>query len=263
MAADGLQGVTVLVTRPAHQAEHLCQLIEAQGGSVFRFPLLSIAAPSDPQALDAIVSRLAQFEIAIFISPNAVEFGMQAIESRGGLPPSIKIAAVGQGSARSLEQQGIKTDIFPTQQFNSEAVLAMTEMQSVAGKRIVIFRGEGGRELLAETLRERGAQVEYAECYRREKPKQDIKELSSQLSQGNIDIITLTSSESLQNLYDLVQEPGRSSLLTLPVVVISDRTQQLAKQLGFQQPAIVADKAGDEAMVQALLNWRTDAAMKH
>jgi len=263
VAVDGLQGVTVLVTRPAHQAEHLCQLIEAHGGVAIRFPLLTIKGPSNPQALDEIMGRLAEFDIAIFISPNAVEFGMQAIESHDGLPPSIKIAAVGQGSARSLAQLGIKTDIFPTQQFNSEALLAMEEMQGVAEKRVVIFRGEGGRELLAEILRERGAHVEYAECYRREKPRLDTKELASQLSQGNIDIITLTSSESLQNLYDLAQEPARSSLLTLPVVVISERTQLLAKQLGFQQPAIIAEKAGDEAIVQALLNWRADAAMKH
>ncbi|WP_455221065.1 uroporphyrinogen-III synthase [Kaarinaea lacus] len=263
VVANGLQGVTVLVTRPAHQVEHLCQLIEAQEGTVFRFPLLSIKGPSHPEALVNIVQRLPQFDIAIFISPNAVDFGVQAIQKHNGLPATIKIAAVGQGSVRQLAQLGIRTDIFPKQQFNSEALLAMDEMQSVAGKHIVIFRGEGGRELLADTLRARGAHVEYAECYRREKPKQDANELAGQLSQGNIDIITLTSSESLQNLYDLVQEPARSSLLKLPIVVISERTQQQAKQLGFQLPAIIANKAGDEELVQALINWRSEAAMNN
>ncbi|KPJ97073.1 MAG: hypothetical protein AMJ55_00515 [Gammaproteobacteria bacterium SG8_15] len=244
---NSLKGVTVLVTRPAHQAEHLCQLIKEEGGSAVRFPLLSIAEPTDREALKNVTRRLADFDMVIFISPNAVDKGMLVIEEHGGLPESIRVAAVGKGSARHLEKLGIKTDIFPSQQFNSEALLAMEEMQSVAGKHIVIYRGEGGRELLANTLRARGAKVEYAECYR----------LAKQLLHGNIDIITVTSSESLQNLYDLVPKPARSALLQLPLIVVSDRTQKLAEELGFKQPAIIAQKPGDEEMVQAMVNWRT------
>jgi len=252
-----LEDVTVLVSRPAHQAEHLCQLIKEEGGSAFRFPLLSIAEPADREALQNITRRLTDFDMVIFISPNAVDKGMQVIQEHGGLPESIRVAAVGKGSARHLENFGIKTDIFPSQQFNSEALLAMDEMQSVAGKHIVIYRGEGGRELLANTLRARGAKVEYAECYRREIPTHDPDELAKQLLQGGIDIITVTSSESLQNLYDLVPKSARSALLQLPLIVVSDRTQKLAQELGFKQPAIVAQKPGDEEMVQAMVNWRT------
>ncbi|WP_455209350.1 uroporphyrinogen-III synthase [Kaarinaea lacus] len=259
--AKPLDGVTVLVTRPAHQALHLCNLIEAQGGTALQFPLLAIIEPSDPAALRSITQRLAEFDIVIFISPNAVDRGMQIIEELGGLPDGIKVAAVGQGSARHLDQRGIRTDIFPSQQFNSEALLAMEEMQSVGGKRIVIYRGEGGRELLATTLRERGAAVEYAECYRREKPDNDPKELVKQLSQGEIDIVTVTSNESLQNLYDLVAGPAHSVLLQLPIIALSERTSRLAQELGFKLPAIIAEKPVDEEIVRAIVNWRLQVSM--
>lgn len=258
VVVKSLEGVTVLVTRPEHQAEHICQLIAAEGGSTFRLPLITIAEPTDPETLNNITRRLADFDMIIFISPNAVERGMQVIQAHGGLPETSRIAAVGKGSVRQLEKFGIKTDIFPTQQYNSEALLSMEEMQSVAGKRIVIYRGEGGRELLADTLRARGAQVEYAECYRREKPQYDPKDLARQLSQDKIDIIIVTSSESLQNLYNLVPEPARAKLLQLPLVVVSERTQKLAQELGFNRPAIIANKAGDEDIVNALINWHLE-----
>ena len=245
----------MLVTRPLHQAENICSLIESQGGTVHRFPVIEIAEPRDTAKLVGILQRLNEFDIAIFISPNAVERGIKAIMEQGGLPDHIKVAAVGKGSARELSKQGVSVDVFPTHQFNSEALLEMTEMQSVSGKRIIIFRGEGGRELLADTLSSRGAIVEYAECYRRIKPSIDTNDLVNQLSEGRLDIITVTSNEGLKNLYDLVDEPGRSDLLKLPLTVVSERTRQLAQKLGFIIPAIIADNASDEMLVQAIAHW--------
>jgi len=255
-----LDGVTVLVTRPLHQAENLCSLIESHGGKVQRFPVLEITGPRDKAKLKGILRQLKEYDITIFISPNAVERGIQAIMEQGGLPEHIKVAAVGKGSAKQLIKRGIKVDIFPDQQFNSEALLAMKEMQSVSGKRIIIFRGEGGRELLAETLRLRGAVVNYAECYRRTKPSVDTNELVEQLSQGSLDVITVTSNEGLKNLYDMVGGPGRSDLLKLPLTVVSERTRQLAQELGFKIPAVVAENASDEMLVQAIVHWQESRA---
>jgi uroporphyrinogen-III synthase len=141
-----LAGVTVVVTRPVHQAEKLCQLIESRGGNVLRFPTLEITAPGNQAILAEIIQRLADFNIAIFISPNAVEWGMKFIHKTGQLPTQLKIAAVGQGTANKLSALARPADIFPTEQFNSEALLAMDELGDVSGKHIVIFRGEGGRE---------------------------------------------------------------------------------------------------------------------
>ncbi|MGD8559632.1 MAG: uroporphyrinogen-III synthase, partial [Gammaproteobacteria bacterium] len=135
-------GATVVVTRPAHQADGLCQLVEQHGGTALRFPVLDITGPDDEASVVAMIQRLAEFDMAIFISPNAVQWGMKLA---GALPPALKIAAVGKGSARELMQRGIEPDIFPSQQFNSEALLAMDAMRDVTDQRIVIFRGVGGR----------------------------------------------------------------------------------------------------------------------
>ena len=254
-----LDEVTVLVTRPAHQAEKLCHLIEDQGGTALRFPVIEIAEPRDSDKLNTVIGQLNEYNIAIFISPNAVERAYRLVMDHGGWPDKLKIAAVGKGSAKALEKKGMVVDFFPDQQFNSEALLAMEDMQSVSGKRIVIFRGEGGRELLADTLRSRGARVDYAECYRRVKPDTDASELKKHLSSHAIDVITVTSDEGLQNLYDMVDSSVRPTLLHLPLVVVSERTKKLSQALGFQVPAMVAKNASDDMLVQALINWKQQA----
>jgi uroporphyrinogen-III synthase len=246
----------ILVTRPVHQAEHLCALIEARGGRAIRFPVLEILEPRDTAPLNALVERLDEFDIAIFISPNAVDRAMNFILAQRPLPAQLQLAAVGQGSARELERFGYHVDIAPPRKFNSEALLELDAMQDVAGKRIVIFRGEGGRELLADTLRERGAEVEYAEVYRRGLPRHDITQLLHDWARGGIDVIVVTSSEGLRNLFDMVGKLGQQWLRKSHLVVVSERTAQLAKELGFKHPCIIVDEASDEGIVEAIAAWR-------
>jgi len=149
-----LAGRTVLVTRPARQAAALVQAIRAAGGTAFEFPALDVAAvPLDE--LSVPLARLAEADIAIFISPNAAQFGMDAIRTGGTLPDAIGVFAVGPGTARALQAQGVGGIITPDGH-DSEALLALPQLQDVAGKRVVIVRGVGGRVLLAETLRKRG-----------------------------------------------------------------------------------------------------------
>ena len=257
--AETLAGITVVVTRPAHQAQPLCQLIEANGGTILRFPVLEIAGPRDATVVTETVRHLAEFDIAIFISPNAVQWGMKFVAASGGFPLGIQVAAVGRGSARELAKNGIEPDIFPSQQYNSEALLAMHQMQQVAGKRIIIFRGESGRELLADSLRERGAVVEYVECYRRVQPDIDPAPLVESLNRDKVDIITVTSNEGLQNLVNMVSDSARSKLMALPLIVVSERSQILASELGFQGPVIVSKQPSDEALLNAIIDWHTDS----
>ncbi|TAN72523.1 MAG: uroporphyrinogen-III synthase, partial [Gallionella sp.] len=188
-----LKGLKIAVTRPRDQSVQLVQRIEQAGGIPVLFPLLDIAAAEDPQTLHQQVSRLAQFDLAIFISPNAVQYGMAAIRSTGAPPPELKIATVGQGSAKALRELGIGNIIAPTERFDSEGLLALPELQNVAGWKVIIFRGDGGRELLGDTLKARGATVEYAACYRRSKPQQDAGALLDAVP----DALTVTSSEAL------------------------------------------------------------------
>ena len=265
-----LTGLKIVVTRPRDQAAQLARSIEHAGGVPLLFPLLDIAAVQDTKTLHEQVSRLAQFDLAIFISPNAVNYGIAAIraalspspshasgrgvrdsagEGSSALPPTLKIATVGQGSAKALRESGIANVIAPTGRFDSAALLALPELQDVAGWRVMIFRGDGGRELLGDTLRARGAAVEYATCYQRGKPQQDAGAL---LSAGP-DAITVTSSEALGYLWQMLNDSGRAALRNTPLFVPHPRIAELAREQGWLQVQVTA--SGDDGMLSALITW--------
>lgn len=256
VAADALHGVGVLVTRPRHQAEPLCSLVEQAGGEAIRFPVLEITDPGDSAALNQCLDQLANYQIAIFISANAVRYAMSHIQARAGLPAGLRIAAIGRASARELKHMGVEVTDCPPRQFDSEALLALPGFANVEGQRILIFRGEGGREHLATVLRERGATVDYAEVYRRVKPDADTSSLLQRWARGEIQVITLTSAEALRNLYELVGKLGRQWLLHTDLIVASERIQQQAQALGLSASIIVASNASDAAMLESLVQWR-------
>ncbi|MFO7592613.1 MAG: uroporphyrinogen-III synthase [Pseudomonadota bacterium] len=250
---NSLSGIGVLVTRPAHQADPLCDRITEAGGQPVRFPLLKILDNSNSPPVRQQLQRLADYQIAIFVSPNAVQFGLAAIARLGGLPEGLKLAAVGRGTARRLQKQlGRAPDLVPEEQFTSEGLLALPGLHGVAGKRILILRGNGGRELLAKTLRERGAEVDYAEVYRRETPEADAADPGWL---DKTDIITLTSSEALENLVSLAEPEQCARLLGKPLVVVSERTETLARELGFHSSVLVAYQASDEAILETIIAW--------
>ena len=251
-----LAGVRVLVTRPRDQAENLAHLIESCGGEAIRFPVIEITEPQDTQALFAVIGRLKDFALAVFISPNAVNRAMNLILARGGLPPTLRVACVGRGSARELKHFGIENIIVPPGRFDSEALLELPELQQVAGKRIVIFRGDGGRELLGDTLKARSAEIEYAECYRRVRPNTDMTPLLRRWARGEIDIVSVTSADGLHNLFDMVGKAGQQWLIRTPIIVVSERMAEVCRELGFKSAPRVAATASDEAILEALQAWR-------
>ncbi len=252
-----LRGLGVMVTRPAHQAEPLCQLIEAAGGRPYRFPLLEIHPPESPRhILQSQIERLTEFDMAIFISPNAVERGIKLIQERGHLPGKLKLATVGRGSARLMTQLlGRKPDICAPPPFNSEALLTNTGMQNLSDRNIIIFRGNGGREMLAETLRSRGAKVEYCEVYRRTCPDTEPTTLTQAWEQGKINVITITSGEGLRNLVHLAGSVNRHWLFQTPLVLINRRLAALARELGFDQQLLITNEASDSAMIETIDTW--------
>ncbi len=251
-----LNGVCVLVTRPAPQAVPLAQLIQQAGGVARLFPVVEIIDPEDNCPLYRIVDRLDHIDLAIFISPNAVIRAMRLILSRGTLPVNLQLACVGRGSARELHQLGYTDVIAPLDRANSEALLALPAMQPVAGKKIVIFRGDGGREMLGATLSARGASVEYVECYRRVRPEVDATPLIHDWRQGGVDIVSITSTQGLKNLYAMLADAGRPSLLNTPIVVLSERTARTCRELGFTTEPMVTADASDAAILQTIQAWR-------
>ncbi|MDP1996441.1 MAG: uroporphyrinogen-III synthase [Gallionella sp.] len=242
-----LAGLKIVVTRPREQAMQLTQDIERFGGKALLFPLLHIAPAADQTALREQISRIAQFDLAIFISPNAVQYGMAAIRAAGDLPPALKIATVGQGSAKALRELGIADIIAPTENFDSEGLLALPELQNIAGWRVLIFRGDGGRELLGNTLKARGAIVEYVTCYQRSKPQLDVAALLNDAP----DVITVTSSEALDYLWQMLDGNARAVLRDMPLFVPHKRIAELAHQQGWRQ--VLFTGAGDDGLVSGLV----------
>lgn len=247
-----LTGRSIVVTRPARQAAGLVALIESAGGRAIRFPALDIE-PVDSPALDGVAKTLTSYDLAIFISRNAVEEGLARVRKVGAWPAGLAAAAVGAATRQALEAHGVANVIAPAGQADSEALLALAPLQAVSGRRIVVFRGIGGRESIAEELRARGAVVDYAECYRRVRPKSDAQPLIDAWRHGAVHAVTVSSAEGLANLDALLGAPGKDLLTTTPVFVPHPRVAEAARLLGVAK-AVVAGPA-DNDMLRALVAY--------
>ena len=240
-----LQNKTILITRPEALADSLLQRIKKAGGIAQHYPVLRINGIEESADLSSSINNLSTFDIAIFISPTAVQKTLEKIKP---LPEHLALAVIGRSTEAMLKKWGYQAQIIPDD-FNSESLLQHPSLQQdkIIDKSIVIFRGVGGRDLLSNTLTQRGANVIYIETYKRE--KNPLASLSlEQLS--HLDALTVTSNEGLQNLFDLTDD--KSSLTELPIFVPGDRAQQLAKSLGFSH-IIQASNATDDACLESLI----------
>ena len=250
-AKKQLDGINILVTRPIHQSTFLAEGIRAMGGNPILLPVLEITDVKDLNPLIDLISRLDEFDWAIFVSPNAVNKAMQLIGKQRILPPYIRFSAVGKGSADALKHYGVNEVLVPVEHFDSEALLQQEQLQDMAGKRVVIFRGNGGRELLGDTLIQRGASLEYAECYQRRKPDIDTTSLLSAWMQGEIHAVIITSSEGLHNLFDIIGKLGQQLLKSTPVFTVHERIARTAKKLGLRK-IVKSTSTGDEGLLECL-----------
>ena len=246
-----LAGRGIVVTRPITQVETLAQGIRAAGGDALVFPAMEIVPISDA-AFAACIDQLPTFDAAIFISPNAARHGLAALKAQREWPEYLKIFALGPGTARELAQHGLTEIIQPDGQ-DTEALLALPQLNHVAGQRIVIFRGVGGRELLADTLKARGAQTTYAECYRRVRPERDAQPLMQRWRAGQIHAVTIHSAETLHNLAHMVGEPGLAYLRSTPFFVPHEKIAQAARVLGIRQ--VIATAGSDTGLLAGLITW--------
>lgn len=247
-----LNGSHVLVTRPAHQAENLCHLITEQRGVAIRFPTLAIVAVDNAGAIQNTLAHLDKYQWLVFISANAVRMHSYYVDD-GRIKKSgaVQIAAIGRVTAQALALAGLPVDLVPENGYDSEALLAMPQMQQMDGQHCLIVRGEGGRDELATTLRNRGAYVDYLDVYKRIIPGIDRSEVSLLLAKNNLDVITITSGEALQNLLIMLEEKHHQRLLAIPLVVVSNRIRQIAADMGFKRIA-VTNSPSDEAILETV-----------
>lgn len=254
--ARPLAGRTIVVTRPQAQAAGLAMAIEAAGGQVLIFPLLHIEA-ADPAQVEAAAAHLADYAIAFFVSPNAVAHALPALLAAAPWPGGLTPAAVGVGTETALARFGIAGVVAPQVRFDSEALLELPEFaaEKVRGKRVAIFRGDGGRELVADTLRERGASVDYVTCYHRRVPAGGAAPLVAAWAAGRLDGIVISSSEGLRNLWDMLDESCRQRLVHTPLFVPHARIAEAAHGLGLSR--VVLTSPADAGLLAGLCayNW--------
>ncbi len=271
--ADLPQIYCVVITRPEAQAAPWAEHLQTLGFNCARMNLLAVSAVEDEAKIRAIKNKILDFDLyqkAIFVSQNAVDFGMRWLEDYWPqLPMGISYFAVGATTAKKLTGYGVVVQDLASSTsggMTSEDLLSAEHLQHVDGEKILIFRGCGGRGHLAEELRKRGAQVEYCELYERALPLMAAEQLRQLIATNETAhaqmIVSLHSGESLQNLLAVVaqlapteQQTARAWLLGTLILVPSQRIVGAAQAAGFKR-IICAENATDNAMTAALLDYR-------
>ena len=250
-----LAGKKILVTRPQYQSETLCKMIENEGGEAIRLPVIGIRPPPDPDTLRRLLARVGDYDIGVFISQNAVIHTLELLNKEIHALYNLKLVAVGKGTARLLKQAGF-SDVSHTDSIaSSETLLELPVLQAsrLKGTRIIIFRGIGGREFLADMLAERGAVVDYAEVYQRVPVRYENRILDKIWLNDRPDYVVVTSSEGLQYLFDMLDSQLKTILLATQLVVLGSRMAELAVKLGFSKMPVIAEETSDKGLLQAIL----------
>jgi uroporphyrinogen-III synthase len=258
---SALQGVGVLVTRPEQQAMALCRLLEIQGASTLRLPAVEIKPIGNRRETTAQLGAVAEFDVIIFTSANAVRFGASLLDQKRDLT----LAAVGPATARALNQAGYRVSVQPPSRgtFDSEGLLQHPRLEHPAGRRILIIKGSDGRPFLQAELARRGAQVVAADVYQRVPTSPDPAVLSALLasfSAGAVQVITATSLEIAGNLLSLATPALRREFERVHWLVPGGRIAAGLRERGLSSPLVQADSAEDHDLVAALIRWRSSVS---
>ena len=253
----GLGGRGILLLRPGALAAAIARRVRERGGEPLIFPVMEIQPPSDTARLAGIIDRLDGASLAIFISPTAVERGMAHVRLYRDWPAGLRVAAVGPATAAALARRGFRDVIVSAEGADSEALLARAELAAVRDSTVVIFRGEGGRPVLGDALRARGAQVEYAECYRRVRPQGVPHELLAHIAAGHAHAVCAWSAEAWESGSALLEAAAREGdgpsvaerFRALPAFVPHER---IAAQIARSGSQAIVLAGGDASMIEGM-----------
>jgi uroporphyrinogen-III synthase len=257
MSGDALRGLTVLVTRPQGLGEDLVQAIESRGGVALLLPAIAIEPLQPDTSQLADLATLPAGGLVIFASRNAVAWGARYLPQ-----PRPRVAAIGPSTANALEDLGLTPDVRPTG-FTTEHLLEQAEFANLAGVRVFIIRGEGGREALAAGLKARGARVRYLDVYRRRAALLEPtrrEQILARWAAGEIHLYTATSGDIFRNLCEILGPEGEPLLKRTPLVTVSERVLQLAKEWGHAATRLLAEGPDDHSLAEAIARWHAAGA---
>jgi uroporphyrinogen-III synthase len=238
-----LAGLHILNTRPAHQSAELSAALKATGAHSREIPLIAVTTLELSATENRLLMNLDYYAGVFFVSANAARLGLNAVDNIWPQwPYKLPTFAVGERTAAVLRHAALTVHV-PTQE-NSEGLLALPELQNVHGQKFLIFRGDGGRELLINTLRDRAASVDVIALYRRELPAAAATQW--QALKQKPDIVILTSPDALRHWQTVA---GAEAVAPLWLVV-SPRMQALAEAAGAR--SITAQGADITSLLTAL-----------
>lgn len=246
----------VLVTRPAGQADTLLGALRDEGFATLHWPLLRIEALEPLPATERQkLLDLDRYDHLVFISGNAARMGLRCIDDYWPqYPLGQRYWAVGETTARVLRAAGLEVDA-PEIDMSSEGLLAMAGLARIDGQRVLIFKGEGGRDYLRQQLGQRGARVDTLSCYRRGRETLDPAVCQEQLAREPVQLMMVSSGDGLEHLSGLLRPRENTNLTALSLIAPSARVAEQARELGWVHVA-VADNASDAAMLAAAQAWR-------
>ncbi|CAM4420083.1 MAG: Uroporphyrinogen-III synthase [Legionellaceae bacterium] len=243
-----------LLTRPLHQAKPLFDLIQKEAGIPILFPTLEIIYLNDTSYLSSLFEKMEKVSYALFLSANAISSIVLSKNHSHWLNKlkQFSLIAIGEGTRKALLAHDLIPEILSTVDSSSEGLLALPELQQVHQKKIAIFKGEGGRNILPTTLKERGANVIEANVYRRQSPAQQIDQQWINQQLKKMDAIIITSGESLENLFKLI--PNNALLPTLTFIFVSQRIAKMAESFSIKK-YLIAKNASDKAIFDILIQY--------
>jgi uroporphyrinogen III methyltransferase/synthase len=257
MAEKPLTGKQILITRARRQAGVLARRVEALGGGAIELPTIEIQAPTDFTAIDGALAGIENYHWLIFTSVNGVEPFLGRLEPSGKTAADLKhlqVAAIGSETAKRLEAKGISVALVP-KRYQAEGILDCLDPGQLYGKRVLIPRAAKARDLLPETLRRWGAQVDVVEAYRTVAPALDVAAIKQQLLNGQVDVITFTSSSTVSNFVQLLGAGELTAVVgNAAIACIGPITAQTVVELGGKV-AIMAQQFTIDGLVNAIVEY--------
>lgn len=234
---EGMRGKRILITRARDQSSVFAVRLKKLGAEVTEFPTIEILPPRSWKKLDEAMNRLRSYDWIVFTSANGVHFFWQRLKEKRknlSLLSSLNVAAIGPATAKRLQEKGIRVSYKP-KEFIAEGILRGFKKKELKGKRILLARAKKARDILPNGLREMGAEVDVVEVYRTAKPRGGSKRLKQLLTNGNLDVITFTSSSTVNHFVDLLKEEDLNRILKgIIIASIGPITSQTAKKWGMR-----------------------------
>ncbi len=248
-----LNGLRILVTRPLPAGKELCFALDSAGGKSIYFPTIEFAPSENVELFQQQISQLDCYDSLVFISPQSVYASSQSIHKQWPVFPSrVKIAAVGPGTAKALQEAKLPVQIYPQHEWSSQGLLDMPAFKMISEAKIAIMSGADGREFLAEELSARKATVTNIIAYQRCVPRHNVGLYLELIESKNIDAIVCTSGEGLRNLKHLLHAAAQH-LQEIVLVVISERMLVLAQEFGWKT-ILLAKNPSHSAIIEILKN---------